>query len=149
MIRVQHWYTKTEIDAILKAAGPDLDALQVRGYVLQMDTDTTRFRFVKPFGERKRIVREGHFGELAPIVKRTQAQRTESLLKAWIKDCLANGRVPGLDDEKMKEIVGASWSEGRGMTAEDVKVVAQHFLERAAKEQQEHHDRHYWAPARS
>ncbi len=69
-----------------------------------------------------------------PIRKRTPQQRVDSLMLKFIDDCKRTGTVPGLSDERIRAIVGEDWKDGqaRGITAEDVRAVATHFLSEAA-----------------
>ena len=106
----------------------------------------------------QRTVGKEAFGELDPIVKRTATQRVDSLMAKWLIEMKKAGGLPGLVgdvpegasvqereaieqraaherkvmDEKIKEIVGAAWVEGRTeITADVVRMVASHFLNEA------------------
>lgn len=76
----------------------------------------------------------GPWGDLPPIVKRTPQQRVDSLMLKFIGDCRKAGTVPGFSDERISAIVGEAWKTGRNeITAEVVRMVAQHFLEDAQR----------------
>lgn len=108
---------------------------------------------------RKQVGPEA-FGPLDPIVKRTPQQRTDSLMLKWITEMKKAGGMPSLIgdvpdnasvkeretiernranekklmDEKIAEIVGAAWTEGRTeITADVVRQVAAHFLGESEK----------------
>ena len=71
------------------------------------------------------------FDKPPPIQKRTPQQRLESLANSFMEDCMAAGRIPGVDDEKTRELVGESWRQGRPFTAEDVRTAAATLLQQA------------------
>jgi hypothetical protein len=118
--------------------------LEMQGYVLQFDAVSRTYAVVPwqqasaamrmdaPDPAQRQLVSGSHQfdpSELPPIVKRTPAQRVDSLMLKWIEDMKAAGTIPGVDDAKVKEIVGEAWKSGRTeITAEIVRKVAAHFL---------------------
>ena len=142
-VRVNHPYTPTQLRQLIGQA--EADELQLQGYVLQFDATSNTYRVVhwtkasQPFradGNRaQRRAVQGtatDFGELTPIVRRTPQQRVDSLMLKWMEDMKKAGTVPGVDDAKVKEIVGAAWQAGRTeITEEVVRMVAAHFLQQA------------------
>lgn len=66
--------------------------------------------------------------ELTPIVKRTAQKRLDSLVSKVVKDAIATGTIPGMDDAVWKDIMGEAWKEGNPLTAEDVRRVCAFYL---------------------
>lgn len=66
-----------------------------------------------------------------PIRKRTPQQRTESMMDNLVADWKRTGTIPGLSDEKVKELVGRSWKQGRPLTAAQVRAAAAALLQEA------------------
>lgn len=152
MLQVNHPYTWAELEAFTD--DPALEGLKLKGYVLRADMDGM-FTFVKwteasyggynsdlP-GRTYTIDKQAAFGEPEPIVKRTAAQRVDSLMLKFIDDCKQAGTVPGITDAKISEILGEAWKSGNTqITADVVRRVAAHFLAEAearAKEAARHH----------
>lgn len=119
----------------------------MQGYVLQYDLLNRVFTVVhhskasQPLrgdGRSAPVMGRATFDEkdLPPIVKRTPLERVDSLMLKWIADCKKAGTIPGLDDEKISEIVGEAWKSGRTeITADVVRQVAAHFLTDAEAKQ--------------
>jgi hypothetical protein len=142
-------YTPTQLRALMDQA--TADELQMTGYVLQYDTISNTYAVVHWTNASQNFRQDGNraqrravqgtatdFGELAPIVKRTPQQRVDSLMLKWIEDMKRAGTVPGVDDAKVKEIVGEAWKAGRTeITADVVRTVAAHFLTEAEKQHEE------------
>lgn len=142
-------YTRTQLQGLIDQA--TADELKLQGYVLQYDVVSQTYSVVpwhqasQPFRQdgnraQRRAVRgtATDFGELAPIVKRTPQQRVDSLMLKWIEDMKAAGTIPGVDDAKVKEIVGEAWKAGRTeITADVVRTVAAHFLTEAEAKHEE------------
>ena len=144
-------YTRTELQSLIDQA--TADELKLQGYVLQYDAVSQTYAVVpwyqasQPFrvdGNRaqrravEKSVGKDAFGELAPIVKRTPQQRVDSLMLRWIEDMKKAGTIPGVDDAKVKEIVGEAWKAGRTeITADVVRTVAAHFLTEAEAKHEE------------
>jgi hypothetical protein len=113
--------------------------LELQGYVLQYDVLSRTYRVVHytkasaPLNDSGKIMRQtAMFDPLPPIQKRTPADRVDSLMLKWIDDMKRAGTIPGVDEEKVKEIVGAAFVAGRTeITAEVVRQVAAHFLQDA------------------
>lgn len=132
-VRYKSWDLKRRMD------GKTAQQLAFQGYVLRFepldDTYTVvPYKQAAGIGNKgtKDVYSGGTFEPLDPIVKRTPQERVDSLMLRWLADCKAAGTVPGLDDEKIREIVGAAWVAGRSeVTAEVVRMVAQHFLTKA------------------
>jgi len=77
-------------------------------------------------------------GSVGSIKKRTPQQRIDSMMTRWIEDCKKHGTVPGINDPMMSMILGEAWMSGmHNITAEQVRQVVQHFLNRAEKEKAE------------
>ena len=128
-IQVNHWYSKAEIDLMLQS--PDLASIQLRGYYLE--TDGARFRFIHDrdsFGNRPNpLYNISVPNDTDPIVKRTPAQRTDSLVQSIISDCMAAGSVPGFSNEKMTELLGYPWINGISVMTDAVaRTIAAKFL---------------------
>ena len=139
-------YTYEELAALRD--DPELAERSLQGYVLRQDLDGT-LEFVKwsqatagggSFGESEQPLRDftsqddDPFDEasLLPIRRRTPLERVDSLMLRFIDDCRATGTVPGLDDDKVSQIVGTAWVTGRSeVTAEVVREVARYFLQDA------------------
>lgn len=114
----------------------------MKGYVLQFDTVSQTYAIVpwteaasgKDFGEFRKTQRggQGFFEPIDPIQKRTPMQRVDSLMLKMIEDCKRTGTVPGLEDERINAILGAApGSKREGITAEEVRRIAAHFLQEA------------------
>lgn len=138
-IKTYHWYSKAEIDQMMKS--PDLASIQLKGYYLE--TDGSRFRFIHDrdsFGKRPNPLYNIPLqDDVPPIVKRTPAQRTDSLVQSIIKDCMAAGSVPGFSNEKMTELLGYSWVNGISIMTDTVaRTIAAKFLAMAEAKRNEH-----------
>lgn len=119
--------------------------LQLQGYVLRYDAMANTYMVVPWMqatgavgeGDRKAVQQSmeqggAYFEPLPEIRRRTPEQRLNSLMLKWIEDCKKAGTVPGISDEKIKEIVGAAFVAGKTeITAEVVRTVAAHFLQEA------------------
>ena len=134
-------YTREQLrEAMTQAQAHEL---QMTGYVLQFDTVSQTYAIVpwqqaaggESFGTLRtprQYSGTPDFGELPKIQKRTPMERVASLTKRLIDDCRTAGTVPGLDDARIKFILGESWKAGRSdLTAEDIRRVAAHFLQDA------------------
>lgn len=160
MIEPGKKYTRAQLVA---AIGPqDAHSLKMRGYVLRHDVMDGLYSVV-PWAEATdsrttSTTGTGQFTPPPPIAKRTPAQRVDSLMALWIKDMKKAGGLPPVRqpdrsdqeawnkyladkramDDKIKEIVGAAWVDGRTeITAEIVEKVARHFLEVSETEHEE------------
>lgn len=138
-IQVYHWYTKAEIDEMLKS--PELVAVQLKGYYLETDGD--RFRFIHDrdsFGNRPNVpITVPVPDDLEPIKKRTGQQRTASLVETIIEDCKRAGSIPGFSDAKMTELLGYKWVNGINVMTEEVaRTIAAKFLAMAEAKRNEH-----------
>lgn len=116
--------------------------LAFQGYVLAYDATIAKYKLVKwqesamrgGAGERPReraTVLSDAFGDLPPIVRRDPQERVNSLMLKWLDECLRTNSVPGVDSSKVKEILGEAWKVGMPITAEDVRTIAAHFLQKA------------------
>lgn len=136
----EHWYTKDEVAQMMQS--PELTAIQLKGYYLE--TDGARFRFIhdsRSAGKRRALQATVYddLSDIEPIRKRKPVERVDSLMLSLIKDCKQTGRVPGLSDAKIREIVGQGWKDGRlDITTEEVRRVCQYFLDDAEKKRIEH-----------
>lgn len=140
------------------------DALSQTYAVVHWTKASQPFRQDGNRAQRRRVqktVGPEAFGELDPIVKRTPVQRVDALMLKWIEEMKAAGGLPSLVgevpegasvaerenierrrahdkkmmDDKISEIVGAAWVEGRTeITADVVRQVAAHFLGQAEKQ---------------
>jgi len=120
----------------------DADELKMKGYVLQFDVVSQTYSIVhwtdaasgaNP-GEFRKTQRGGQafFEPLDPIQKRTPMERVDSLMLKMLDDCKRSGTVPGLEDERVNAILGAAPGTKRdGITAEEVRRIAAHFLQDA------------------
>ena len=148
-IKTYHWYTKAEVDEMLK--NQETATLQLRGYYLE--TDGARFRFIHDrhhFGNRPKRTYSGtvSLDDIEPIKKRTGPQRTASLVESIIGDCMKAGSVPGFSNEKMTELLGYTWVNGISiMTDEVARTIAAKFLALAEKKRQEHESKFVVAPS--
>ncbi len=139
MLKPYQWYRKSTIDNILLNDPGAVQGIQLAGYVMQFEPVKERFRFIRQEdtafegGRRARqYVLEDPWGEIEPIVKRTPQQRVESLLLKFITDCKREGRIVGLSDSQIRDILGPTWTDGRkDITAEEIKTVAAWFIQNA------------------
>lgn len=135
-------YTRQQMAELIDQS--TADELKLQGYVLRMEPLDQSWSVVPwydaslgdTFGTmRAPVTGEGQFAPLDPIKKRTPMERVDSLMLRFIDDCKKTGTVPGLEDARIKHILGESWKAGRNeITAEDVRKVAASFLEKAEKE---------------
>lgn len=160
MIQPGKKYTRAQL---VRALGPqDAQQLRMRGYVLRHDVLDGTYSVV-PWTEAsdsrtQPVQGAGTFAPPPPIRKRTPAQRVDSLMLKWLDEMKRAGGLPPLRepdrsdpeawdkyladkramDDKIREIVGAAWVDGRTeITAEVVEKVARHFLEAAEKQHDE------------
>jgi len=129
-LRPYQWYPKADVDDIILNNPGAIEAIQLKGYVLQFEPENDRFRFVRQqdtgFTDKTYT---GYFEDPDPIVKRNPLKRVESLLLRFVEDCKATGRVPGLSDQQIRDILGPQWTDGRlDITVEEVKTVAAWFI---------------------
>lgn len=137
-------YTAGELRAFLDQEGAT--ALQAQGYVLRHNVSDDTYQLVHwtnaaggeefgTFRKDQRVAYDPHaFNEadLPPIVKRTPQQRVDSLMLRFIEDCQRTGTIPGVGDERIREIVGEWWKAGKTeMTTEVVRAVAARLLQQA------------------
>lgn len=124
------WYPKAEVDQLILHSPGELQTLQLKGYVLQFEPEKARFRFIWPRSAANKAKQyTGVFEEPDPIQKRDPLARVDSLLRRFIEDCKAQGRVPGLSDYQIRQILGPAWTDGRkDITMEEVKTVAAWFI---------------------
>ncbi|HEX5912896.1 MAG TPA: hypothetical protein VFY54_07190, partial [Rubrobacter sp.] len=133
--------TPAQMEAMRKAY-PDF---VMPGYAMRIDDDGM-FSFVpwhqatyggvmdpdRPQDFRPRRQFQGEVSwDVKPIKKRTPQERLESLANSFMADVQKHGRIPGLDDEKTRELVGEAWRAGTPMTAEDVRAAAATLLTQA------------------
>ena len=138
-------YTRDEI--MLMRQDPDLAKVAMKGYHLRLDDDGM-FSFV-PYKEtysgahergKQRVFRPKDntvplFDPPGTPRRRTPVERVDSLMLKLIGDVQRLGQVPGVEDKRITEIVGEAWRSGRSeVSGEMVRRVAQHFLEKAEKE---------------
>ncbi len=133
-------YTPSQLRRLMSQA--DADELKMKGYVLQFDVVSQTYGVVHwtqaASGADPGTFRPdtrggtGLFEPLPSIQKRTPNERVDSLMMKMIDDCKKSGTVPGLSDERINTILGASKGTKRdGITAEEVRRVAAHFLQDA------------------
>ncbi len=131
MIRANHPYTLRELEQM--RSSPELAGLRMKGHYLRHHLDGT-VAFVPDANvnrPRGHYVCEVDWG-LEPIRKRTPLERKESLVKRWWEECRAAGRVPGLSDAKVSELIGDDWRTGSSkMTIEVVERLAAAMLQDA------------------
>lgn len=143
-IRPYVWYPKAVVDDWIRNRSEEMAAIQLRGYYLQVEPENRRFRFVRKMdtrlsegGRQKTYVLENAF-QVEPIKKRTPQKRVDSLMLGLIDESKKTGLAPLLSDPRVKEIVSQAAIDGRtGVTAEEVRRIAQLFLDRAEKERNE------------
>jgi hypothetical protein len=76
------------------------------------------------FGDMRKNVEEQH-----PIVRRTPEQRVAAMMGRMLADAQRTGTIPGLSDEKIREITGEYWKTGVSTVTQDmVRKVAAHYL---------------------
>jgi hypothetical protein len=138
-------YTRAELQEVISQS--DADELKLQGYVLQYDVLSQTYSVVPwteaASGELFGTFREddrggtGVFDPLPPIKKRTPMERLDALMLRLIEDCKRAGTVPGMDDDRIKLIVGEAWKSGRSeITGEVVRTVAADLLRKAEREAQ-------------
>lgn len=143
-------YTSAEMAELRDT--PELAGMALQGYVLRANDDGT-MQFVhwtkatggggtfngKPARPgRGYTATEDPWGDLPPIVKRTPQQRVDSLMVRFIEDCRKTGTVPGLSDARISAILGYTKNTNRdGVTAEDIRRIAQHFLTNAESKRED------------
>ena len=139
-LRINQPYTGDQLRKLISQE--EAQALVLQGYYLEYNPLDETYR-VKHYtqgsapmrGDGKITTGTATFDELPPIVKRTPQQRLDSLMLKWIEDMKQAGTVPGVDDEKVREIVGEAWKAGRTeITADVVRTVAAHFLNQAERQ---------------
>ncbi len=131
-LKPNKWYAKSEVDELILTNPAKIQKMGAMGYTMQFEPDKQRFRFVT-LGtvdrEAKKYDMTGVFEAPDPIQKRTPQARVDSLLRKWIEDCKAQGRVPGMSDQQIRDILGPQWTDGRmDITAEEVKTVGAWFI---------------------
>jgi hypothetical protein len=146
-VRPYVWYSKGAVDTMIATQSKQVEALQLRGYVLQSEPENGRFRFISindslVRGGRERLQRfsvaaNDAWGDIDPIEKRTPEQRVESMMLKFAGECMALGRVPGLSDEQHRIILGAGWTGKRDITAEEVKAVCAYLLSDAENKRED------------
>lgn len=143
-IRPYVWYPRAVVDDWIKHRSEEMAAIQLRGYYLQVEPENKRFRFVRKTdtrlsegGRQKTYVLENAF-IVEPIKKRRPQQRVDSLMLGLIDESKKTGLAPLLTDPRVAEVVSQAARDGRtGVTAEEVRRIAQLFLDRAEKERNE------------
>lgn len=138
-------YTRAQLQALVDQSTADELALQ--GYALRHDVLDDTYTVVHwtnaggtigtEDGRQNRKARMAvepvAFDEkdLPPIVRRTAQQRVDSLMIRLLEAAKTEGRA-FLPDSVIREVVGEAWKDGRvEITAEVVRQVAAHFLQRA------------------
>ena len=134
-------YTPAQVEA-MRQAYPDFI---MPGYAMRVDEDGM-FSFIPwneaSFGGARDPDRPQDFlspraysadvkWDVPPIQKRTAQQRLDSLANSFMEDCQKAGRIPGVDDETTRELVGESWRAGQPFSAEDVVAAARTLLQQA------------------
>lgn len=148
-ISLNTWYTKAQIDEMLKS--PALAAIQLRGYYLE--TDGARYRFIHDrdsFGNRPNVpvTVPINMDDIEPIKKRTGQERTDSLTSLIIGDCKKAGSVPGFSNDKMTELLGYKWVNGISvMTDEVARTICAKFLHMAEAKRNEQESHHVVRPS--
>ena len=66
-----------------------------------------------------------------PIRKRTPQERTNSMMTRLVGDWRKTGGIPGLSEEKVRELVGRSWKRGNPLSAAEVRRAAASLLQDA------------------
>ena len=139
-LRINQPYTGEQLRKLISQE--DAEALKLQGYFLEYNPLDQTFR-VKHYtqgsapmrGDGKIVTGTATFDELPPIRKRTPHERVDSLMLKFIGDMRQAGTIPGVDDEKVREIVGEAWKTGRTeITGEVVRQVAQYFLNQAEQQ---------------
>jgi hypothetical protein len=120
------------------------DELKLQGYVLQYDVVSQTYGVIPwheaasgaEFGTFRPDNRggTGTFAPIDPIKKRTPMERVDSLMLRFIDDCKRTGTLPGVEDWRIKLLVGESWKAGKRLTGEDIRTIAANLLARAEKE---------------
>jgi hypothetical protein len=153
-LEINKWYPIQEFQNLVDKQ--KADQLLMRGYVLQSDIMSGWVRVVpwhqasgaKEPDIKKRdpgssespvqIVRQRMFqttmDKPTPLQKRTPGQRVNSLAAKMMKEVQASGILPGQNDPRVREIVGASFKEGTPVTGDMVQELATRMLERAEKQ---------------
>ena len=108
-MRFVHWSKSETIADMAGVHGPGRGRLRNRSYTQKPEWNTD---------------------ELTPIVKRSPQARLESLVSKVVGDALATGTLPGLDDDAVKAIVGETWKSGKPFTAEDIRRICAHYLQK-------------------
>ena len=121
------------------------DELKLKGYVLQYDALSSTYGVVPWYeaggGEQFGTLRAPRGGQAQfeapdPIKRRTPMERVDSLMLRLVDDCKRTGTIPGLEDWRIKLLVGESWKAGKNLSGEDIRRVAANLLARAEKEKQ-------------
>ncbi len=139
-------YTKAQLQALMDQA--TADELKLQGYALRFDVLDGTYTVVHwtnaggtigtETGRKNRKPRMAvdlddpfDVASIPPIVRRTPQERVDSLMARLLQGAKAEGRT-FLPDSVIKEVVGEAWKGGRvEITAEVVREVAAHFLQRA------------------
>lgn len=149
MIQLNKKYTRDEIR--LMRDDPELAKLQLRGYVLRLDSDGTMsfVHWTRASGgggleEGKQVLPLRTFttvwdtdkGEdpwnLPPLTKRTPQQRIASLTSRWLDGCRKAGTIPGVPEDQVRKILGDGWKTGTSeITVQDVRRLASFMLQDA------------------
>jgi hypothetical protein len=84
-------------------------------------------------GDMRQSVEEEH-----PIVRRTPQQRVAAMMGHFLAEAQKHGTIPGLSDEKIREITGEYWKTGVTTVTQDmVRKVAAHYLGLGEKQNRE------------
>ena len=66
-----------------------------------------------------------------PIRKRSPQERMDSMMTRLVGDWRKTGGIPGLSEEKIRELVGRSWKRGNPLTAAQVRTAVATLLQNA------------------
>jgi hypothetical protein len=137
-------YTRSQIRRLIDQS--TADELKLQGYVLRMEPLDGTYTVVPwteagsgaEFGTLRPDKRGGTatFEPVDPIKKRTPMERVDSMMLRLVDDCKRTGTIPGLEDWRIKLLVGESWKAGKNLSGEDIRRVAANLLARAEKEKQ-------------
>ena len=139
-LRINQPYTGEQLRKLISQE--EAAALVLQGYFLEYSPLEGTYR-VKHYtqgsapmrGDNQITTGTATFDDLEPIKKRTPHERVDSLMLKFISDMKTAGTIPGVDDEKVREIVGEAWKTGRTeITADVVRTVAAHFLNQAERQ---------------